>query len=150
MANGERPVYGDMTMGDYMITVHQHHLSDYAESCPFEGEDDHECDGECRWLDGDRREVRTSETEEFTPDADDIELADGSVVKWAVELLRGGKFPALYASSSPIQGVQPHKWLHGTEEHMYREEYTEYSVYLSGGGWTTEMRTEVFKGANWS
>lgn len=125
----------------YVIEVNKRDVSPYAEECPYAGEDGHECDGQCRWLDGDLREIQDHGTTEYAYDEDDAE-EHGTPVQWAIAFLSGHRFPALEPSTTGPVGE--HAWLSGHEEHSHKEQRTEYSVYLRGG-WTLQERAAVFE-----
>lgn len=128
----------------YVIEVNKRDVSPYAETCEYEGQEDHECDGDCRWLDGDLREIRDHGKSEYEYDPRDADLY-GPPVQWATECLAGSSFPALHPSSSPVEdATREHEWLHGASPDPYKDEETEYSVYLRGD-WTPEERAQVFR-----
>jgi|SRR5690606_6345819 len=128
---------------NYTIEVYKRDVSQYAEECEYKNEADHECDGQCRHLDGDVREIRSHGTGEYAYDGDDAELY-GTPVQWATEYLGGHNFPALYRSSSIQDGKAAEgDWLTGHESHPHEEYETEYSIYLRGD-WTPEERAQVF------
>lgn len=127
----------------YVIEVNKRDISQYAETCEYAGQDDHECDEMCRYLDGDVREIRDHGQSNYEYDSDDAELY-GSAVQWATEYLGGRDFPALYKPQIRDGRVGEHEWLSTNEPGPYKEEETEYSIYLRGD-WTPEERAQVFE-----
>lgn len=115
--------------------------------CPEAGEEDHECTGDCTWLEGDSRELEAPSTEEVTVDADDLEAFEGDAVAWAVDYVRT-RTDAVEASSGPIGDTVPaNAWLSGSYQDPYQGDsrVTETSVRLTGD-WTEEERARVFVG----
>lgn len=126
----------------YVIEVNKRDVSQYAEECPFRDEADHECDDQCRYLDGDVREIRDHGRSEYEYDTDDAE-EHGAPVRWATEYLGGHHFPALYKPQIHDGKVSEHEWLSAHDPDPYKDEETEYSIYLRGD-WTPEERAQVF------
>lgn len=117
-----------------------------AEECEITDED-HECTGDCTWLDGDKRELESPSTSEIEPDAYDLEEYDNSPVAWAVEYI-WRKTDAVTPSVDPIGAtVGAHCWISGSYNHPYLNDshVTETSVRLTGD-WTDEERAQVFRG----
>jgi hypothetical protein len=143
-AASQEPAEGDQL---YTIEVTTRVVSTEAESCRFEGEDDHECTGDCTSLDGDVRELETPSTQEITADADDLEAFEGDPVAWAVDYIRT-KTDAVEPSSSPIgDTAREHEWLSGTYTDSYdNSKETHTSVRLTGD-WTEQQRAQVFTAA---
>jgi hypothetical protein len=127
----------------YVIEVNKRDVSRYAEECEFKNDDDHECDDQCRYLDGDVREIRDYGKAEYEYDPDDAELY-GTPVQWASEYLGGHNFPALNKPQIHDGKVSEHEWLSASDPHPYQEHETEYSIYLRGD-WTPEERAQVFE-----
>lgn len=132
----------------YIIEVNKRVVSYRAEKCEFEGTEDHECESDCTWMEGESRELETPTTSEDSPDKYDLELFDGSLIDWAVDYCCN-KACVTKASSSPVEDSVPeHDWLHASDEDPYRGDsrVTETSVYLRGD-WTDQQRAEVFRRA---
>lgn len=106
---------------------------------------DHECTADCTWLDGDKRELEAPATETVTPDADDLEWHDGSVIVWAADHI-WTKTDATEPSVSPVPDtLGEHEWLSGAHADPYEGDWrvTETTVRLTGD-WTPEERAQVF------
>ncbi|MGV9850437.1 hypothetical protein ACWDWU_16960 [Streptomyces sp. NPDC003442] len=129
----------------YAIEVTRHVVSYRAERCEMT-DPDHECTGECTWLDGDKRELETPDTMTVIPDAYDLEWHDGSVIAWATDFIRS-KTDAIEPSVSPIPDALPeHAWLSGSYTDPYQGDsrVTETTVRLTDD-WTPEERAQVFR-----
>lgn len=130
----------------YTLEITTRVVSYRAESCPFEGEDDHECESDCTWMDGDSRELETPTTTEIDPDVWDLDWYDGSVIAWAVDQCRN-KYYVTDASEGPLGDTVPaHAWLSASSEDGYQGDarVTETTVRLIGD-WTEQQRSEVFR-----
>ncbi|MFJ4902933.1 hypothetical protein [Streptomyces sp. NPDC088727] len=132
---------------EYIIEVAKRVVSYRAENCAYAAEDDHECDGECTWMNGDSRELKTPNTEEITADADNLEEFDGDAVAWAVDYIFT-KTDAVEPSASPVgDTAHEREWLSGSYEDPYQGDsrVTETTVRLTDG-WSGEQRARVFAG----
>ena len=128
----------------YAIEVTRHVVAYHAERCEIT-EADHECTADCTWLDGDKRELEAPATETITPDADDLEWHDGSVIVWAADHI-WTKTDATEPSVSPVPDtLGEHEWLSGAHADPYEGDWrvTETTVRLTGD-WTPEERAQVF------
>lgn len=137
------PVEAERVFG---IEVTTRVVSLRAESCEFEGEESHECTGECTWLDGDAREVEAPSTVTVEADADDLEVFGGPV-GWALRYVLT-KTDAVEPSVSPVGGEVPESaWLSGSYADPYEGDtrVREVSVRLVGD-WTPAERARVFRG----
>lgn len=140
----------------YVIEVAKRDMSDRSEECGWKNEEGHntegtgpDCDEMCMSLDGNPREVRDYGTHTHEYDAADHAEDHGSPVGWAVALLGNmlpvaATFPDLHAPQQTDGRVSVRDWLHGTEDDPYRDQYTEYTVYLTGD-WSDEERGHVFR-----
>ncbi|MFE0472606.1 hypothetical protein ACFW2V_13425 [Streptomyces sp. NPDC058947] len=127
----------------YVIEVNKRDVSRYAEKCEHEGQDDHECDEMCRYLDGDVRVIRDHGQSDYEYDDSDAE-DHGTPVRWAIDYLGGHHFPDLYKPSIRGGKVSECEWLSANDPDPYRDQETEYSIYLRGD-WTPEERAQVFE-----
>lgn len=135
----------------YVIEVNRRDMSDYLEHCAWKDEEGHnaegtgpDCDEMCKSTDGDPREIKEHGTKEHEYDEDAAEEY-GSPYNWACFLLSGHHFPDLHNGGTANGGKRPERdWLSGNEGHAYRDEYTEWSVYLRGD-WTEEERFRIFE-----
>ena len=127
----------------HIIEVNKRDVSQYAETCGFKDEPDHECDEQCRYMDGDVREIRDHGQSDYAYDSDDAE-EHGTPVAWAISYLGGQNFPDLHNGSSCHDGKRGEReWLSANDPHPYEEHETEWSVYLRGD-WTEEERFQIF------
>lgn len=126
----------------YVIEVNKRDVSQYAEECPFAEQDDHECDGQCRSLDGDVRVIHDYGQSDYEYDDSDAE-DHGSPVQWAIDYLGGRDFPDLNKPQIRDGKADESEWLSASDPHPYKDEETEYSIYLRGD-WTPEERAQVF------
>ena len=131
----------------YAIKVSKRDLSMYAEECVWKDEEGHNadgigpaCDAHCKSLDGDTRLIRDYGTSTYEYDDGDAEEY-GSPVEWAATWLEGKDFPSLYKNGTGP--ARDHDWLSGSEDDPYKDEFTEYSIYLTGD-WTDIERGVVF------
>lgn len=139
----------------YIIEVNKRDLSRDAEECFWKNEEGHnaqgtgpECTGDCMSLEGDVREIRDRRPSADQYDADYAE-EHGSPVEWAIAYLNNyyptSSFPDLYVGDYSRGGRRAEsEWLSGNETHPYRNEETEYTIYLRGD-WSEEQRWEVFE-----
>jgi len=132
----------------YKIEVSKRDLSMHAEECAWKNEDGHNaegtgeaCDEMCKTLDGDTREIRDYGTSTY--EFDDGEEY-GSPVEWAAAYLGGYNFPALSAPQLTNGQASESDWLSGSEDDPYKDEFTEYHIYLTGD-WTDTERGTVFE-----
>lgn len=137
----------------YTIEVSKRDLSTDAEECLWKNEEDHNaegtgpaCDGQCKSLDGDTREIRDHGTSTYEIDDDELK-EHGSPVEWAVWYLSGHNFPSLTAPQMKDGKAMEREWLSGSEDDPYKDEFTEYHVYLTGD-WTESERGAVFSRAS--
>lgn len=117
-----------------------------AESCAFAGEEDHECESDCTWLESDSRELEDRGSSRFEADSDDLEAFEGDAVAWAADYIRT-KTDAVQPSVSPVgEELGEHEWLLGSSEDPYQgdERVTETTVRLVGD-WTPQERARVFR-----
>lgn len=143
----------------YALEISQRVITPYAEECAYKNEEGHnaegtgpECESDCRWLDGDTREIEDRGTS--TVEMDDYDAEEhGSPVAWAAHYLskhhpeiteaNGGMtetFDAKWRDHVPESA-----WLYGTHEtDAYNPEpETETTVRLTGD-WDTNQRSKVF------
>ncbi|KUJ70814.1 hypothetical protein ACZ90_00400 [Streptomyces albus subsp. albus] len=134
------------------IEITRRVVSYRAKECRYADEDGHnrsgtgpQCTGECTWLDGDRRVIWEYQPKTITPDADDLDVFDGSAVRWAAYRL--SQTDVTESSVSPIgAAVRAHCWLSGSYTDPYQGDshVTETTARLTGE-WTPAERAEVFR-----
>lgn len=131
---------------NYTIAITHRLISGYAELCPWLGDDDHtadDCDAQCRWLDGDVRQIGNTMSNLLEFDLGDLQEY-GNAVEWAVTMLR--RMESFEPSRWPIgETARPHEWLCATTPNNYDETERETTVRLIGSEWTEHERATVFR-----
>lgn len=143
----------------YILEISQRDITPYAQECPYKGKEGHnaegtgpDCTSDCRWLEGDVRELRSPEMFTAEMDDDDREVY-GSPVAWAAHYL-SAHHPEITESSAGMtetfdaqwrSHVPAHAWLSGEyETDAYNpESRTETTVRLTGE-FDTCQRSKVF------
>jgi len=132
----------------HTIKVHKSYVAYRLEECRWKGTEhdteDHQCESECTWMNGDRRELRPSDTYEYEPDHWDLD-EHGTPVEWAVAHLTR-HYAELTESTTTGDTARASEWISGSYEDAYRGDLdvTETSAYLVGD-WTEKERAEVFR-----
>lgn len=142
----------------YIVEVHTIRVAYRLESCPWSEEGNQEeghyengdgsgpaCEGDCTWMDGDRRELDSGSMSEFEPDEYDMEEY-GMPLEWAVGMIRKAYPDVNHAPQMRDGTAEEREWMSGSSEDAYRGDMdvTETSVYLRGD-WTPAERGEVFR-----
>lgn len=136
----------------YIVEVTTAHVAYRLEECPFladgTAEEDHQCESDCTWMDGDKREIRTPDTSEQEPDEYDMEEYENNVVEWAVALIRKHYSDVENAPQMRDGEARESDWIDGSAEDVYRGDLdvTETTIFLKGE-WTDAERGEVFRRA---
>jgi hypothetical protein len=138
----------------YTIKVRKANVAYRLDECRWKGtehdDEDHQCESECTWMDGDRREIGFGSEGEYEPDAYDLEEY-GSPVEWAVRTIRKD-YPDVVNAPQMLNGTaQENQWIDGSYEDPYKGDLdvTETSIWLVGD-WTETERAEVFRRATLS
>jgi hypothetical protein len=142
----------------YTLEITQRTISPYTEECRFGNEEGHnpegtgpDCTGDCRWMEGDVRVIKESET--FTAEMDDDDAEEyGGPVAWAAHYLSrhhpeisnassesGSSFADKWQSEMPS-----HAWLFGESEDVYNPEIKEETTVQLTGDFTPSQRAKVF------
>jgi hypothetical protein len=99
----------------YILEISQRVISGYREECCFKDEEGHnaegtgpECSGECRWMDGDVREISNKGTSTYEMDEYEAEEY-GSPVAWAAHYL-SKHHPEITEASAGMTETFDAKW----------------------------------------
>lgn len=136
----------------HTIEINKLRVAYRLEKCPFiengTAEEDHQCESDCTWMEGDRRELDSGSTysESWEKlDAYDREDHDGPV-SWAVWYIRKHHPEVVNAPQMTDGKALEREWIDGESEDPYRGDLDvdTTTVYLRGD-WTDAERGDVFR-----
>lgn len=138
----------------HTIEINKLRVAYRLEKCPFvedgTAEEDHQCESDCTWMEGDRRELDSGSTYTASwEELDDDEwINHDNAVEWAVWYIRKHHPEVVNAPQMTDGKALAREWIDGETEDPYKGDLDvdTTTVYLTGD-WTDADRGSVFKQA---